>query len=500
MIPQSDIPLIVTQWGKFIKNFTMSTAAPVIPYPANLLYDEQELHRFLSACQQTLPGTVGSQIVSFSQKIDPIDPLAVLESIVPLDQLHFYWENRRNNESIIAYGISKSLTLDSPDRFSKGQIFIEDCFKQTLRIGALDCPGSGPHLFCSFTFFACQKNGRHPFPAATIFLPHIQISRKKDDFVLGINLAINHQTNLQILLEKLRNELKLIFCSNRDRERNLNSRKKIPQSAQIYPSYNFTAAVTSALESIEKNQFSKIVLAHAIDAISPVPFKIVDSLSNLRQHHPDCYIFSTNNGQGQTFIGASPERLISIQNQQLITDALAGSAPRGKTPLEDANFAQKLLRNEKERREHQSVSQFISQRLCQLGLTPQQSPLKLLQLSNIQHLWTPIYAQVRPPIHPLEIVAKLHPTPAVAGVPTEIACEQIRHYETFDRSLYAAPLGWIDYQGNSEFIVGIRSALIEGNHARLYAGAGIVAGSNPEKELTEIQLKFQALLKALRVI
>jgi menaquinone-specific isochorismate synthase len=121
----------------------------------------------------------------------------------------------------------------------------------------------------------------------------------------------------------------------------------------------------------------------------------------------------------------------------------------------------------------------------------------LLKLSNIQHLWTPIHAKLKPSIHPLEIVAQLHPTPAVAGVPTEIALAQIRHYETFDRSLYAAPLGWIDCQNNSEFIVGIRSALIKGDRARLYAGAGIVAGSDPEKELAEIQLKFQALLKAL---
>jgi menaquinone-specific isochorismate synthase len=146
----------------------------------------------------------------------------------------------------------------------------------------------------------------------------------------------------------------------------------------------------------------------------------------------------------------------------------------------------------------------------QLLPTPQ-----LRQLSNIQHLWTPIQAQLRADIHPLEIVAQLHPTPAVAGVPTKIAQQQIRRYETFDRSLYAAPLGWVDYQGNCEFIVGIRSALIDSEkpsengspadtpagatayRARLYAGAGIVAGSDPNKELAEIQLKLQALLKAL---
>ena len=231
--------------------------------------------------------------------------------------------------------------------------------------------------------------------------------------------------------------------------------------------------------------------------ISPRPFHLVNCLDNLRQRHPDCYTFSLGNGRGDHFIGASPERLLTVHQGQLITDALAGSAPRGENAIEDALLANKLLASEKEQREHRAVSDFINQKLRQIGLNPQNSPSRLLKLSNIQHLWTPIHAKLKPSIHPLEIVAQLHPTPAVAGVPTEIALAQIRHYETFDRSLYAAPLGWIDCQNNSEFIVGIRSALIEGDRARLYAGAGIVAGSDPEKELAEIQLKFQALLKAL---
>jgi menaquinone-specific isochorismate synthase len=270
----------------------------------------------------------------------------------------------------------------------------------------------------------------------------------------------------------------------------------------------FKSAVSSALESIKANQFSKIVLADAIDVVSPLPFNLVNSLDNLRKRHPDCNVFSTSNGKGQNFIGASPERLLIIHNRQLVTDALAGSAPRGSTAAEDADFAHRLLTSEKERREHEFVRDFIAGRLSQLGLRPQMlSTPQLRQLSNIQHLWTPIQAQLRTNIHPLEIVAELHPTPAVAGVPTKIAQEQIRCYETFDRSLYAAPLGWVDHQGNCEFIVGIRSALIESEkpsrlfanayRARLYAGAGIVAGSDPNKELAEIQLKLQALLKTL---
>lgn len=197
-------------------------------------------------------------------------------------------------------------------------------------------------------------------------------------------------------------------------------------------------------------------------------------------------------------MGASPERLMSISDRQLATDALAGSAPRGKTPIEDADLANRLIASEKERREHRFVIDFITQRLTELGLTPQLlSAPQLLQLSNIQHLWTPIAAKVPPNIHPLDIVAALHPTPAVAGDPCEVACQEIQRYEAFERGPYAAPLGWVDRNGNSEFIVGIRSALIAGDRARLYAGAGIVSGSNPDKELAEIQLKLQALLKAL---
>ena len=167
--------------------------------------------------------------------------------------------------------------------------------------------------------------------------------------------------------------------------------------------------------------------------------------------YPNCYVFSISNGQGNYFIGASPERLISLRNQQLVTDALAGSIQRGKNTAQDIKLTAQLLVSEKERREHQAVIDFILQRLEQLGLTPHCAPLNVLKLSNIQHLWTPIYSRLPTNIHPLDIVEKLHPTPAVAGVPPQVVCEQIQCYENFDRSLYAAPLGWVDCEENGEF-------------------------------------------------
>lgn len=339
-------------------------------------------------------------------------------------------------------------------------------------------------------------NRQTPFSATTIFLPKWQFTCSKNSSVFVANILINPNSDLPRLSYQV---WQIFHQVNTSRYQKLPSqvRTKKYTYEDVTHTNCFQYAVQGALNSIQENRYQKIVLAHAINVKSKTPFHIVDSLNQLRILHPDCYIFGTSNHQGQNFIGASPERLVSLHNQVLETDALAGSAPRGKTSSEDTYLGKILLNDEKERHEHQVVIDFIVQCLSRLGLTPHLSPPSLRQLSNIQHLWTPILAQVPTNLHLLEILAEFHPTPAVAGDPRNIACQEIQHYEAFDRGLYAGPLGWIDRHGNGEFIVGIRSALIDGCHARLYAGAGIVAGSIPEKELAEIKLKLQALIKAL---
>ncbi len=489
---------------------------PVTPYRTNLLQDRKELYQLLTTCQQRAIEKDCPQIISISQEIEPLDPLAVLQAIAKPNHLQFYLENRTKNEAIAAIDTTASIRLEGVNRFKESQKFIQNCLKNSIFEGDLNQPLSGMHFFCSFTFFDENINRESPFSAATIFLPRWQVAKCENSCVLVANLKINPRINLEFILESLCSKIELINGYGRkistitDNNRN----HWIPQDSNN--SDRFKLSVSSALHSIRANQFRKIVLASAIDVVSPSPFNLVKSLDNLRKRYPGCNVFSTSNGQGQNFIGASPERLISVRNHNLETDALAGSAPRGKTTTEDAAFAYRLLSSEKERREHRFVLDFIAERLSELGLMPQMLPMpQLLKLSNIQHLWTPIQAQLPIDLHPLEIIAKLHPTPAVAGVPTKIAEEQILALETFDRSLYAAPLGWVDYQGNCEFIVGIRSALIDTEQpsrptyrtnrqtypnayrARFYAGAGIVAGSDPNKELAEVQLKLQALLKAL---
>ena len=499
----------------FKKIYLSITSMTVSPYRANCFQNQKELYQFLKVCKQRAIEKNSPQILSISQEIPLLDPLAILQALAKPNQLQFYLEKHNKNEAIAAIDATEFIKLEGATRFTKAQDFIKNCLSNSIIKGNLKLPFSGMHFFCSFTFFDKTITNDSPFPGALIFLPRWQVSRFENISVFVANLQIKPYSNLEFILEKFLSQLNLINWQWQ-RLPNIpeNYANRLTQNSNN--AEQFKRSVASAISSIQASQFRKIVLASTIDLISSSPFNPIDSLDKLRKRYPGCNVFSSSNGKGKSFIGASPERLISIRNQQLETDALAGSAPRGNTKNEDAYLAYRLMSSEKERREHQFVLSFITECLSDFGLIPQMLPMpQLLKLPNIQHLWTPIHAQLPKNLHPLEIVAKLHPTPAVAGVPTKIAQEHICNYETFDRSLYAAPLGWIDHQGNCEFIVGIRSALIDTEkpsiypykndffpdtnayHARLYAGAGIVAGSDPNREFEEIQLKLQALLKAL---
>ncbi len=464
------------------------------PCRADFFVYNEELCQFLLA-QQNGRNRHCSQIASISLPIDRVDPLVVMEHLAQPNQLSFYWENKSKKEAIAAIDAVAKLEIAGKNRFIKAEDFIQECLHKINYFHTPKQPFSKPLFFCSFSFFDNNEEN-YPFSAASIFLPRWQVAVKDEYCVLVANTIINERVNIQKILTALWTKIEIIKSLGYNSSHlNYHSQKYIKK--QVANPEKFKSSVSSALDKINSNYLNKIVLADVLDISASHRFNLFQSLNNLRQIHPNCYTFSISNGKGQNFIGASPERLITIHNQQLIADALAGSAPRGKTPTEDAINADRLLNSEKERHEHSLVINFINQNLCELGLLPQVLAPRLRQLSNIQHLWTPINAVVPANVHPLKIVAQLHPTPAVAGASRDFACNEIRHYENFERGLYAAPLGWVDSDGNCEFIVGIRSALIDGAHARLYAGAGIVAGSDPDKELAEIQLKLQALLKAL---
>jgi len=257
------------------------------------------------------------------------------------------------------------------------------------------------------------------------------------------------------------------------------------------------SAVANVATDIRSGVYEKAVLAATREMEAERPIEPGVALARLREGYANCHLFSYRAGDG-IFLGASPEQLAGLRNGRITTLGLAGSAPRGQTPEEDEAFGDALLNSVKDRIEHAIVVRALREGLADLATdlrAPNQPVLR--RLHNIQHLATEVSADVRPGVDVLDVVERLHPTPAVCGWPTPIARSVIGRYERFDRGWYAGPIGWIDAAGDGEFAVGLRSALVRGARAWLFAGAGIMGDSDPEAELAEIELKFRPLTTAL---
>jgi menaquinone-specific isochorismate synthase len=477
---------------------------PVVPYCLPSRQDLQSAQPFVNECLGRVAQGHGPQVASLSFAIPAMDPLIALAPLAHRQGYHLYLEQAAAQEAVVAFGQVVVGKFAGSDRFAATHRFIET-WQQNLHCyqdGDLVGVPLSPRFFCNFSFFAQPPQGQLDFPAATVVLPQWQILRRGSLHVLTVNLLLTAETTLASVLKTLEKRLDTVQAlphsyPNPNASPRFLGLGELTTCPDALASHHFQDSVAQALGHIDRH-IQKIVLAHAFDMVRETPFQVLSSLAKLRQRYPDCYVFAVGNGRGSTFMGASPERLLSIAHRQLMTDALAGSAPRGRSAQEDRQLALQLLHSPKEQGEHQLVVKFLHQQLRGLGLEPHHpSRPTLLRLSNIQHLHTPIQARISSQIHPLHLVEALHPTPAVAGVPTAAACEHIHRYERFDRGLYAAPLGWVGANGDSEFIVGIRSALINGNWARLYAGAGIVAGSDPAREWAEINLKSRALGESL---
>lgn len=438
------------------------------------------------------------KLVSISLAVDALDPLAVLESIFEPGEPHFYAERPDIGSAIAGAETAVSFEAHGPDRFTAVQRWIDDTLEHTIAVGDVNAPFGGPHFFTSFAFNDDVEAGE-PFPAARVFVPRWQVARAGAITTAVANLAVAPDADLAALTERVwRAHAKFVNFEYNEKTSSETQGAVVPVFRSTEAG-DYRAAVAQAVVRIGAGEFEKIVLARAKDLTADQPLHPLRVLNGLRQRFPECYAFSMANGRGQSFIGASPERLVRVSKGVLETEALAGSIRRGAGASEDAALATTLLRSEKDRREHEHVVAAISGRLAQLGLKPEfEAQPGLRRLANVQHLHTPVRAALPENVRLLTALAALHPTPAVGGAPLAAAVAGIRGLEGFPRGLYAGALGWVNARGGGEFFVGLRSALVDGATARVYAGAGIVAGSMPEKEFAETELKFKAMLEALR--
>ncbi len=269
------------------------------------------------------------------------------------------------------------------------------------------------------------------------------------------------------------------------------------QVASAMPPEHFEAAVARATETIAAGRLQKIVLAREVHVHAPAPHDPAAVLGVLREEFPACFVFCAGRGE-RAFLAASPELLVRREGHRVSTLALAGSMRRSADPAVDAHLGEQLLRDPSYRHEHDIVARRIERLLRPHAIWVAAAPEPTLaRIANIQHLATPIRAQLADPLDALALAAMMHPTPAVGGEPLREAAPLIPALEGLDRGWYTGPVGWTDAAGDGEFCVALRCALLHGRLARCFAGNGIVRDSRPDAELAETEVKLAALLPLL---
>jgi isochorismate synthase len=272
------------------------------------------------------------------------------------------------------------------------------------------------------------------------------------------------------------------------------------QLTPLPPPEAYAEMVSQAVSAIHAGELRKVVLARTIEVCAGRPFDAGKLARRLRAVDPDAYTFAVPTGGAGVLVGASPELLVARRGPEVRSNPLAGSAPRSGDPDEDRANAAALAASAKNREEHDVVVRAIADTLrpyCR-ELRWDGEPV-LLETANVWHLSTRFSGTLRePPPSVMELVAALHPTPAVCGAPTDAARGVIASLEPFDRGTYSGPVGWVDARGDGEWAIALRCAELRGHLATLFAGAGIVAASEPESEVEETERKFRAFLDALR--
>ena len=256
--------------------------------------------------------------------------------------------------------------------------------------------------------------------------------------------------------------------------------------------------IGEALATIARGELEKVVVARALDVERDTPIDTVALTRGLREQHPSCACFWVGLGDAD-FVGATPERLLRRTSARIDGMALAGSAARGRDPEEDARLRRSLVESKKEQAEHAVAVRELRDALeaCGAHVESPDTP-RVMELGGVRHLHTPLRGSFRgDPIPLFDVARRAHPTAAVAGAPRLASQSWLARHEPLDRGWYAGLVGWVTPDGDGELSAALRCALICGNQARVFAGGGIVAGSDPEAELRETRLKWNALLPAL---
>ncbi len=454
----------------------------------------------LARCAEQAAGAVDEQpVLSLAVPLQAshsrtLDPLALLPALGATDPFRFLWDGAPGL-CLAASGRCHSLQLSGQRRFELAQRFCSLTLQRLATAAEPLPPLARPRVLLAFAFFDTPLEQGCSAAGVEAVLPRWQLSRQGRHCWLRLQRTLGGTITPRSVAEELW-EMARHLEGLAALEANLRTPPAPQEAIQPGPAFGSTwqeayrGALQRGLALVEGGELRKLVLAarQRVELGAPLDPRLL--LAHLRRSQPGSCRFLWQPTAEEALLGASPERLLTVRQGVLRSDALAGTRPFGAE-------AGELLQSEKDRREHELVVETIRQGLRQAGLAPHRArPPRLARHGGLVHLHTPITALLKGQ-PPLTLAEALHPTPAVAGLPRREAMTWLRTLEPFERGHYAAPIGWIDSEGESELRVAIRSGLLRQDSLELSAGAGLVRGSVPEREEQEVALKLKVLLDQL---
>ena len=461
--------------------------------------DRDRLRRRIDEAVRRAAAREEEILASVTVAVDPAtDPAAVAFASRRSGEPWFCFEQPdRDRAALAALGCVRAIEATGPARFAE-----VGARWRSLAAEALSDPLEGPGgagLVAVGGFSFSPAGGSAPqwsgFAPASLHVPEVALARRGEEVRLTLTARVLPGDDASAVLARL--------------DRRLGELRSAPlplldpdpahrvRVASTMPPEHYEAAVARAVERVRAGELEKVVLAREVEAHAPGPHDTAAVFGVLREAFPSCFVFCAGRGDA-AFVAASPELLVRRDGLRASSLALAGSTRRSADPAVDDHLGERLLTSAKDRSEQEIVSRRIARTLRPHAVWVAGAPEPVVvKVMNIQHLATPIRAQLTQPVAAVDLAGMLHPTPAVGGEPWDVAQPLIPALEGFDRGWYAGPVGWTDANEDGEFCVALRCALLRGRVARCYAGVGVVADSDPSAELAETEIKLAALLPVL---
>ena len=454
---------------------------------------EQQHVALLNQAKHLLNKNNQTQLVSITKKVKQADLLRSFEAAKELGGNRTLWISADRDFAMVSVGIAHEICAQH-DWFETVKDAWDGLIEHALVSNPHDVPGTGLVAVGGMAFDPLKTSTAlwESYKNSQFIIPSLLLVQSENELYLTTNVTIEQETNINKLVSEMQ-EMEATFIAGKD----IPYVQSTVTDKQEIDANQWKQLVQSAKDTIADKHAHKIVLARELRLTFSSKAEISRMLKQLEEMQPNSYIFAMEHGE-DCFVGATPERLVRVKQQELLSTCLAGTAPRGKTPEEDEQISKALLQDDKNLQEHDFVV-----RMIQDAIAPYCSHIEVPEkpvaypLKNLQHLYTPVTARLKEGMGILDAVKRLHPTPALGGTPNEAALSFIRDHEQLDRGWYGAPVGWMDSNQNGEFAVAIRSGLIQSKEASLFAGCGIVQDSDIEAEYAETAMKFLPMLSAL---